>query len=205
MQSAAMGTDGISIALRRSEGWTRTSQPSTKFHALEQLSKLRECEQVAAVCFRIRGGTIEFLLVRTRGGRWIFPKGKAEPGLTHAQAAALEAFEEAGVHGRMEEVCFIRYTRHKQGWRNSSARSSGNQVSVNAHLCEVLRVEPPQERDRNPTWFSYEKTKKRLLEGRSPEYGAEITSVIDHAVSRIRGRRSAVRDTIQKVRFIDAR
>ncbi len=205
MQSAVMGMDVTSIALRRNEGWTRSPQPSTKFHMLEQLSKLRECEQVAAVCFRIRGGAIEFLLVRTRGGRWIFPKGKAEPGLTHAQAAALEAFEEAGVHGRMEEACFIRYTGQKQGANGSLSRSAGNQVSVNAHLCEVLRLEAPQERDRNPTWFSYEKAKKRLREDRSPEYGAEITSVIDHAVARIRGRRSAVRDSIQKVRFIDAR
>ncbi len=200
-----MAMDATYIALRRNEGWTRTAQPSTKVYAVEQLSKLRECEQVAAVCFRIRGGAIEFLLVHTRGGRWIFPKGNAEPGLTHAQAAALEAFEEAGVHGRMEEACFIRYTGHKQGGRSSSARSAGNQIAVNAHLCEVLRVEPPQERDRNPTWFSSEKAKKRLREGRSPEYGAEITSVIDHAVARIRGRSSAVRDTVQKVRFIDAR
>ncbi len=183
-----MGMDVTNIALRRNEGWMRTSQPSTKFHAVEQLCKLRECEQVAAVCFRIRGGAIEFLLVRTRGGRWIFPKGNAEPALTHAQAAALEAFEEAGVHGRMEEACFIRYTRRKHDARSSSIRSAANQVTVNAHLCEVLRTEAPQERGRNPAWFSSEKAKKRLAEGRSSDYGAELSSVIDHAVGRIRGR-----------------
>jgi ADP-ribose pyrophosphatase YjhB (NUDIX family) len=75
---------------------------------------MRGCEQVAAVCYRARGGAIEFLPVQTRGGRWTFPKGSAEPGLTHAQAAAVEAFEEAGVHGRMEEASFARYVRRKR-------------------------------------------------------------------------------------------
>src|SRR5436190_4561919 len=85
---------------------------TAKFVHVSQLRKLRECEQVAAVCYRKRNGRIEFLLVQTRGsGRWTFPKGNTEPGLTHAQAAALEAFEEAGVHGRIEEASFTRYVR----------------------------------------------------------------------------------------------
>src|SRR5579863_8048135 len=80
-----------------------------KFFRISQLRRLCECEKVAAVCYRINGNGIEFLLVQTRGGRWTFPKGHVEPGLTHAQSAALEAHEEAGVHGRMEEVSFSRY------------------------------------------------------------------------------------------------
>src|ERR1700685_2958148 len=91
---------------------TRTRPSSGGFVRLSQLRKLSECEQVAAVCYRMRGTTIEFLLVRTRGaGRWTFPKGSAEPGLTHAESAALEAFEEAGVHGRIEEASFASYRR----------------------------------------------------------------------------------------------
>src|ERR1039458_5649248 len=101
---------------------TRTRQASVPFVRLSHLRRLCECEQVAAVCYRVRSGAIEFLLVRTRGGgRWTFPKGSAEPGLTHAQAAALEAFEEAGVHGRIEEASFTRYVRRKRGdGRNST-------------------------------------------------------------------------------------
>src|SRR5260221_11869080 len=74
----------------------------TKFLRLSKLRRLRETEQVAAVCYHMRGADIEFLLVQTGGGRWIFPKGCVEAGFTHAQAAAIEAFEEAGVHGRIE-------------------------------------------------------------------------------------------------------
>jgi 8-oxo-dGTP pyrophosphatase MutT (NUDIX family) len=165
----------------------RSLRPSGRFFRLEHLRQLRGSEQVAAVCYRIRKTGIEFLLVQTSGGRWIFPKGRAEPGLTHAQAAALEAFEEGGVHGRMEEASFTRYARRKKG-----VDSVVIETAVNVHLCEVLWLDPPQEAGRNPTWFSSEKTKKRLAEDRSAELGAELVRVVDGAVSRIlRSRGSA--------------
>src|SRR5271163_3632220 len=119
--------------------------PSVKFFRLSQLRRLRGCEQVAAICYRVRGSSVEFLLVRTGSGHWTFPKGSAEPGLTHAQAAALEAFEEAGVHGRMEEACFARYRRRQTGDKRRSAIA----LNVSAHLCEVTRLDPPQESNRN--------------------------------------------------------
>src|SRR5579863_1168868 len=142
-------------------GWSRppVNPPSSKFFRIAQLRKLLDCEQVAAVCYRVRGNGIEFLLVQTRGGHWIFPKGGAEPGLTHAQAAALEAFEEAGVHGRIEEASFTQYVPRKRGaGRNSTAQES----AVSAHLCEVRKLDPPQEANRKPTWLSPEKAKQRL-------------------------------------------
>ena len=149
---------------------------------------MRGSEQVAAVCYRVRGQGIEFLLVQTRGGRWTFPKGNAEPGLTHAQAAALEAFEEAGVHGRMEEASFARYVRHQAG--RSTERPADKELAVHAHLCEVLRLGAPQESGRNPTWFPAEKTKRRLREARTPDYAAELARVVDRAVTRIQRLRS---------------
>src|SRR6266404_4633169 len=174
---------GVSSTINRSQG----QNPSTKFFRLAQLRKLRRCEQVAAVCFRARGSGIEFLLVQTGKGRWIFPKGGAEPGLTHAQAAALEAFEEAGVHGRIEEASFTRYVRRKRdGSRNLPARKSADRkIAVNAHLCEVLRLSSPQESHRNRTWFSIEDAKQSLRDGRATGDGAEFARVIDRAVERI--------------------
>jgi len=168
----------------------RTAPTSAEFVRLSHLRKLSECEQAAAVCYRVRGGGIEFLLVRTRSsGRWTFPKGSAERGLTHAQAAALEAFEEAGVHGRIEEASFARYVRRGSA-RKSAARSGKKDLAVYAHLCEVFRLSPPKESRRNRTWFSAEDTKQRLREGRRSDDGAEFTRVIDRAVERIRKLRS---------------
>jgi 8-oxo-dGTP pyrophosphatase MutT (NUDIX family) len=183
-------------------GWSRprSYQPSTKFIAPSQLRRMRGCEQVAAVCYRVRGGSIEFLLVQTRGGRWTFPKGSAEPGLTHAQAAALEAFEEAGVHGRMEEASFTRYVRRKRG---NPADAATPEIAVNAHLCEVLWLGPPQESDRNPTWFTADKAKRRLRQDRTPDYSSELARVVDRALLRIQRSRNGASapDALQKVHF----
>src|ERR1700730_17314080 len=176
---------GLTIAGSRA----RTYQLSAKFFRLAHLRKLRGHAQVAAVCYRVRNNGIEFLLVQTRKGRWTFPKGSTEPGLTHAQAAALEAFEEAGVHGRMEEASFARYVRRKRGdTRNStrSEKSGEKEIAIQAHLCEVSRLEAPQERDRHPTWFPAEKAKRRLCEDRTSDFGAELVRVVDCAVGRIR-------------------
>jgi 8-oxo-dGTP pyrophosphatase MutT (NUDIX family) len=159
-------------------------QPPVKFLQLSQLRRLRGCEQVAAVCYRIRARGIEFLLVRTNSEHWTFPKGSTEPGLTHAQAAALEAFEEAGVHGRIEEASFTQYVRRK-GANTRTARSAEKELVVSAHLCEVTRLCQPQEPNRDPTWFSAEKAKRRLGEGRPPDFAAELARVVDRAVARI--------------------
>jgi hypothetical protein len=84
---------------------------------------------------------------------------------------------------------------------------------VQAHLCEVSRLEPPQESNRNPTWFSPEKTKRSLGEDRTADYGSELARVVDRAVSRIRRSCSVVVSTVtrgpeknalQKVQLIDS-
>ena len=153
-------------------------------------------QQVAAVCYRIRKRKLEFLLVQTRKGRWTFPKGGVVHGLTHAQSAGLEAFEEAGVHGRIEETCFTTYTLRKRG--NSSP------ALTHAHLCEVLRLEMPQEANRRPTWFPPEQTQACLGERRTSHDGRALARVVVRAIFRIQrlqANSGAGMDSLQKVRF----
>lgn len=147
---------------------------SARFLSPAKLRKLRASGQVAAVCYRVRDSQVQFLLVRTRGGKWTFPKGGSEPGLTHAQAAALEAFEEAGVHGRIEDVSFARYMLR-------------GEMMVHAYLCEVSRQVAPEESNRQPTWCSPATAKRRLKEGRSAKDGAEFARVVEEAVVRVIG------------------
>jgi 8-oxo-dGTP pyrophosphatase MutT (NUDIX family) len=137
---------------------------------------------VAAVCYRVRGGEPEFLLVRTRNGRWTFPKGRVDQDATNAHAAAREAFEEAGVRGSVEPVPFVCY-RHCKPRRLGSRRQV---ILVDAHLCKVKHLTPPPEGYRAPTWFSVPKAKRRLQKSRTSEFAAEVISVIDRATERIR-------------------
>lgn len=155
-----------------------------------------ERQQVAAVCFRILSTGVEFLLVNTRRNRWTFPKGGVEPGLTYAQSAAIEAYEEAGVHGRIEEAAFAQY-------KNGKLRN-GERQEIYAHLCEVLRLGEPEELNRNPTWFPPAKAKRRLAEGRTTENASELARVVDRAVARIRrfpGRTLVGNDPLMRIRF----
>src|SRR6202161_3045192 len=147
MRAGAASTGKPVLLLNSSASHT----PPVKFFRMSQLRRLRGCEQVAAICYRVRGGEVEFLLVRTGSGHWTLPKGSAEPGLTHAQAAALEAFEEAGVHGRMEEATFATYVRREHGTGRSDAKSGEKKFAVSAHLCEVSRLSAPKESGRNRT------------------------------------------------------
>ena len=139
---------------------------------------------VAAVCYRLKDDEPEFLLVQTRSGRWTFPKGGVDGDATHADAAAREAFEEAGVKGRIEHEPFHWYFHSKRG----RFRSHRSVVPVRAHLCEVERLVSPKEDHRNPTWFKAEKARRRLRENRTPELASEVIRVIDRAVVRIRAR-----------------
>ncbi|MFC6583776.1 NUDIX hydrolase [Sulfitobacter aestuariivivens] len=51
--------------------------------------------QFAALCYRVKKGKVQVLLVTSRGTkRWIVPKGWPMDGKTPAQSAALEAWEE---------------------------------------------------------------------------------------------------------------
>ncbi len=189
IRCAIMHSTVMSSAARNVLAWRSSSPPQRRALEIErkpirisELRKLRRCKQAAAVCYRIRREKVEFLLVRTRGkGRWTFPKGCTEPGLTHAQAAALEAFEEAGVHGRIEEEAFARYVLRSA--RNSSSAPKAREIS--AHLCQVLRLGAPKEAHRNRTWFSIEAAKLRLCEGRKPEDKAEFIRVLEKAAARI--------------------
>ena len=139
---------------------------------------------VAAICYRLRDGQIEFLLVRTRAGRWTFPKGRVEDDRTRAAAAAREAYEEAGVLGRVDALPFASYIHSK----NPHVRGSRDESTVDAHLCEVRELHEPEESYRTPTWFSVEKSKRRLHQDRTPQYGLELARIVDHATTRIRRR-----------------
>jgi len=154
----------------------------SRFHrsSFRSASTIRRAH-VAAVCYRLRGGEPEFLLVRTRNGHWTFPKGGVDEDATHADAAAREAYEEAGVRGWVERAPFSSYRHCKP----SRLRSRKHVTLVHAHLCEVRHLVPPSEEYRNPTWFTAAKAKRRLRKFRTSEFAAEISGVIDRATERI--------------------
>jgi 8-oxo-dGTP pyrophosphatase MutT (NUDIX family) len=145
-----------------------------------------EVAKVAAVCYRQRGSSIEFLLVNTDSGRWTFPKGTVEEHLGPRDSAALEAIEEAGAVGRISEEHFCVYLHAKKGCR----RDSDAESEVAAFLFHVKKTVEPEEGHRNPTWFSAREAKLRLAHRRPARYQRELTRVVDHALDVLCSRRN---------------
>ena len=157
----------------------RQSGSSTPHPAQYRPRSSADRVHVAAVCYRVADGEIEFLLVRTQTGRWTFPKGGVDDDPTFAAAAAREAYEEAGVRGTVEQRAFALYKHRKAG------AFRRKEVEVAAHLCRVTRLERAPEAHRDPTWFAFEHARKRLREKRARRYGEELERVLESALSRI--------------------
>jgi uncharacterized protein len=80
-------------------------------------------QQVGALPYRFcSDGAIEVLLITSRAtGRWIIPKGNPIPRLKAHQAAAREAFEEAGINGKTEKKPIRKFHYSKQRAGTSDA------------------------------------------------------------------------------------
>jgi 8-oxo-dGTP pyrophosphatase MutT (NUDIX family) len=141
--------------------------------------------QVAAVCYRHGAESTEFLLVRTSSGRWTFPKGRLEDGLSHAEVAALEAFEEGGVEGNVHPRPVGKYLHRKE-----SLRGGSKDLTVLAFILEVKKTAVPAESHRTPRWFSATETMQRLADRRSEKYLRGMERVFDSALQQIARRHS---------------
>jgi 8-oxo-dGTP pyrophosphatase MutT (NUDIX family) len=117
--------------------------------------------QFGALCWRRRGSEVQILLVTTRRTkRWVIPKGWPMGGETPAGAAAVEAFEEAGVEGVTSDTClgiFI-YTKEMDG--------DDLPCVVAVFPLRVTRKfkEWPEENERKRQWFSPKKAASKVQE-----------------------------------------
>lgn len=118
--------------------------------------------QIAALCYRIKDGKCQVLLITSRDtGRWIIPKGWPEHEQTAPHAAKLEAWEEAGAKGRMIEQCIGVYSYSKMLSRDQKIPCL---VMVFPLEVEKLHSDYPEHTMRKRKWFSRKKAAKRVNE-----------------------------------------
>jgi 8-oxo-dGTP pyrophosphatase MutT (NUDIX family) len=75
-----------------------------------------KAKQIAALPFRTKSAQLRILLITTRGkGRWSVPKGWPMRGKRPHRAAAVEAYEEAGLRGRVSSraIGSFRHSKRK--------------------------------------------------------------------------------------------
>ena len=107
--------------------------------------------QYAALPWRQTGAGIEVLLITSRQTkRWIIPKGWPIKGLTPAQSAARETFEEAGAGGQVTAKPIGRYEYEKRlpGGSLTSCR-----VDVYGLEVMVQHRSWPEQGQRSQTWM----------------------------------------------------
>jgi 8-oxo-dGTP pyrophosphatase MutT (NUDIX family) len=112
-------------------------------------------EQSAVIPYRIINGRCEILLITSlRKKNWIIPKGIVENGLSAQQSALQEAFEEAGISGKIQPDKLGTYSYEK--W--------GGICNVNVYACEVIREHTnwPEMNIRQRKWFSTPEVAKKI-------------------------------------------
>lgn len=107
--------------------------------------------QVGAICWRKKVDGLDVLLITSREtGRWIIPKGWPIKGTSAAAAAAREAWEEAGVIGKLSETCLGIFFYQKLLAEEQSIPCI---VAMYGLRVEKLSRRYPEHRDRRRKWF----------------------------------------------------
>lgn len=122
---------------------------------------LRGRKQVAALCWRMKKGTREVLLITSRETRrWVIPKGWPMEDLKDFNAAKTEAFEEAGVKGRVSRTPLGRFSYDK------IKRQGATRVAVTVYSLEIddLLKSWPERLERRRQWFSCAEAADRVHE-----------------------------------------
>lgn len=138
--------------------------------------------QSAVLAYRKVSGGTEILLVTSRTrGRWVLPKGMITPGMTPAESALKEAWEEAGIVGVVTGRCLGMYRYMK------SRRCDIRSCAVQVFAMKVTAVLPrwPEQRLRRRRWMSIDEAicqvmnddLKRLLVRFSAQSGVAATAL----------------------------
>jgi 8-oxo-dGTP pyrophosphatase MutT (NUDIX family) len=130
-------------------------------------------KQVGALVWRMDEGVLKILLVTSRDtGRFVIPKGWPMKNLKDSKAAAVEAFEEAGVTGRVTAKPIGHYD-----YRKIFGPGFALPCRVMVYAMETTKILPkwPEKSERKRFWMTLEDAAASVHE---PELRALIENFV---------------------------
>ncbi|MDN5786454.1 NUDIX hydrolase [Pseudorhodobacter sp.] len=124
------------------------------------------CSQFGALCWRPGENGAEVLLISSREtGRWVIPKGWPMTGRSGPEAAAIEAWEEAGVTGPIMPDHLGCFTYDKILKRDTDAERV-QPCTVEVYPLQVTSIAPtfPECDQRRRQWFAPEMAAQQVAE-----------------------------------------
>lgn len=128
--------------------------------------------QVAALCWRKHRDGVEVLLITSRDtGRWVLPKGWPMAGRSAPEAAAIEAWQEAGAEGKVSDEMLGLF-----GYDKVLGPDIAHPCMVSVYPLRVATLSRrfPERNERRRKWFSAEKAARKVLE---PELRALLLAI----------------------------
>lgn len=140
-----------------------------------QVDALPVCAtQLGAICWRMHQGRIQILLITSRDtGRWVIPKGWPVKGLNGAGSAEREAWEEAGVEGKISKTCLGLFSYQKALEQDHCVPCV---VAIYGLQVEKLSRRYPEQKQRQRKWFAAAEAAALVAE---PELSALLTAIGD--------------------------
>jgi 8-oxo-dGTP pyrophosphatase MutT (NUDIX family) len=148
--------------------------------------------QSAVLGYRMGGNGMEILLVTSKTrGRWVLPKGMIAEGMTPAQSAVKEAWEEAGAVGAVTGGCLGIYRYLK------TRRCEAKCCVVMVYAMKVTAMLPtwPEQRFRRRRWMGIDEAigsvadrdLRRLLTAFRARLNETVSPLADRRVCRVLG------------------
>lgn len=130
--------------------------------------------QYGAVCWRRLAGRLDVLLITSREtGRWVIPKGWPVKGLSAAGSAEREAWEEAGVEGKVNKNCLGLFSYRKVFEQDQCVPCV---VAIYGLQVEKLSRRYPEQSQRQRKWFAAAEAARLVAE---PELSALLMALDD--------------------------
>jgi 8-oxo-dGTP pyrophosphatase MutT (NUDIX family) len=108
--------------------------------------------QYGAICWRKADHGFDVVLITSREtGRWVIPKGWPISGMKPAAAAEREAWEEAGVEGKVCDTCLGVFSYQKVLADDQSVPCA---VAIYGLCVEKLSRRYPEQHQRRRKWFA---------------------------------------------------